>query len=209
MLAEASGVPILVLRHGPTPWNEEGRIQGLTDVALSKTGVSLVKRWCLPKETVSWKTYTSPLARTRQTAELLGLQNIQSEDRLAEMDWGRWEGESLSNLRARLGKAMMDNEARGRDFRPPEGESPRDVQERIRPFLSDLADRGEAAILVTHKGVLRALYALATDWDMASKPTEKLRDHHAHLFLLRQKQAGMPEVSRLNIPLSLAGESDG
>lgn len=208
MLADAPGVPILVLRHGPTPWNEEGRIQGLSDIPLSEIGASLVKRWCLPKETMSWTAYASPLLRTRQTAELLGLRDAEIESSLAEMDWGRWEGESLRNLRAGLGNAMADNEARGLDFRPPNGESPRDVQERIRPFLSKLAQRGDAAILVTHKGVLRALYALAADWDMASKPAVKLRDYHAHRFLLSQKDGRKPEVSSLNIPLLPAGEND-
>jgi probable phosphoglycerate mutase len=54
---------------------------------------------------------------------------------------------------------MTQNEAAGLDFRPPGGESPRDVQERLKPYLASLAG---PTIAVTHKGVLRALYALAT-----------------------------------------------
>ena len=45
----------------------------------------------------------------------------------------------LADLRAELGPAMAENEARGLDFRPPGGESPREVQARLKPFLADLA----------------------------------------------------------------------
>src|SRR3546814_16815565 len=69
---------------------------------------------------------------------------------------------------------MAANEARGLDFRPPGGESPRDVQDRLRPLLAELADAGEDVVAVSHKGVLRALYALASGWDLRGKPATKL-----------------------------------
>ena len=47
---------------------------------------------------------------------------------------------------------MADNEARGLDFRPPGGESPRDVQMRLAPLLAEIEAR---TVLVTHKGVLQ------------------------------------------------------
>jgi probable phosphoglycerate mutase len=115
---------------------------------------------------------------------------------LIEMAWGDWEGRRLPDLRAELGEAMAENEARGLDFRPPRGESPRDVQERLRPVLKKLSG---PAIFVTHKGVLRALYALATGWSMTEKGPDKLRDGTAHAFLIAAD--GTPEVQRLNIPL--------
>ncbi len=115
------------------------------------------------------------------------------------MDWGEWEGRSLSDLRAELGAAMAENEARGLDFRPTGGESPRDVQKRLKPLLAGLT---APTIAVTHKGVLRALYALATGWTMQEKPPEKLRNGCAHLFEVSAE--GRPSVAELNIPLGAA-----
>src|SRR3546814_14767208 len=97
-----------------------------------------------------------------------------AESRLVETDWGAWEGRTLAELRADLGAGMAANEARGLDFRPPGGESPRDVQDRLRPLLAELADAGEDVVAVTHTGVLRALYALASGWAMRGKPATKL-----------------------------------
>ena len=96
-----------------------------------------------------------------ETARLLGL-DPKPEPRLIEMAWGEWEGqEPRRRCAPSSATAMAENEARGLDFRPPGGESPRDVQARLRPLLAELE---RPTIFVTHKGVLRALYALATGW---------------------------------------------
>jgi probable phosphoglycerate mutase len=129
------------------------------------------------------------------TARLLRL-DPEPEPRLIEMDWGEWEGRSLADLRAELGDALAANERRGLDFRPPGGESPRDVQERLRPLLREM--RGPT-IAITHKGVVRALYALASGWTMQDDPPEKLRAGCAHLFQVGARET--VAVARLNIPL--------
>jgi len=186
---------LLVIRHAPTDWNESGLIQGRTDRPLSEAGREELRRMRLPAGWEDALCLASPLRRAMETAELLGLAPI-SEPRLVEMDWGAWEGRSLAELRAAPGPEMARNEARGLDFRPPGGESPREVQERLRPLLERLS---VPTIAVTHKGVLRALYAMAAGWLMTEKPPQKLLNGHAHLFAV--KPDGTPEVDRLNILL--------
>ena len=188
-------IPLLLIRHGTTDWNALGRIQGRTDRPLDASGSAAIRAAVLPPGWASAACYASPLKRAMETAHLLGLRPI-PEPGLIEMAWGEWEGQRLSDLRAELGDAMRANEARGLDFRPPGGESPRDVQQRLRPVLKNLAG---PAIFVTHKGVLRALYALATGWSMAEKGPDKLRDGTAQAFQVAAD--GTPEVQRLNIPL--------
>jgi probable phosphoglycerate mutase len=139
---------------------------------------------------------SSPLLRAIQTAELLRLRP-QPEPRLIEMAWGEWEGRRLADLRAELGEEMAENERRGLDFRPVGGESPREVQERLRALLHEIA---KPTILVTHKGVLRALYALATGWMMTEKAPDKLLDGCAHSFAL--SPGSSLYVDRINIPLA-------
>ena len=113
------------------------------------------------------------------------------------MDWGAWEGESLAALRERLGEEMRDNEARGLDFMPPGGESPRRVTERLKPWLQELARAGVPTLAVTHRGVIRAILAEATGWDMRGKPPAKLDWEAVHFFLLDRQ--GKPSVQRLNV----------
>ena len=132
---------IILLRHGPTEWNATKRIQGRIDNPLSEIGIEQVKRRRLPAELRRMTWYTSPLRRARETAELLGIANPVIEQALVEMHWGDWEGEILKPLRKRLGDEMRDNEARGLDFRPPNGESPRQVRLRIEAWLKKLASK--------------------------------------------------------------------
>ena len=188
-------IPLLVIRHGATDWNDAKLIQGRTDRPLSGAARREMSGLRLPAEWRQARCLASPLGRAIQTASLLGL-DPQGEPRLTEMAWGEWEGRRLSDLREQLGEAMRENEARGLDFRPPSGESPRDVQARLRPLIAGLTER---TVFVTHKGVLRALYALATGWTMADEPPQKLLDRHAHAFAVAIN--GTPSVVALNIPL--------
>ena len=193
---------LAVIRHGPTAWNAEGRIQGRSDVPLSPEGRAAVGAWRLPEGIggPGWSWLASPLARARETAALLGPdRGAAPEPALAEMDWGEWEGRRLAALRAEGGRAMEDLEARGLDFRPPGGESPRLVQARLQPLLERLAARGGRTLAVTHKGVIRALYARAGGWDMTGRPPVKLRDGCAHVFALGA--GGVPRIERLNLEL--------
>jgi len=191
---------LAVVRHGPTEWNAIGRVQGRTDVPLSPAGMEEVRRWVLPAEVEGFSWISSPLVRTVETARILRGGDVTRDARLIEMDWADWEGATLTALRAELGDLMRAWEAGGLDFCAPGGESPRDVQARIGPFLSEVAGRGEATVAVTHKGVIRALYALATGWDMTGKPPHKLHDSALHLFRLAAD--GTPAPQRLNIRLT-------
>lgn len=183
---------LALLRHADTAWSIEGRIQGASDVPL------------LPGQTVrvaealrAMRVVTSPLRRCVQTAALLGVPHAEREPRLAEMRWGAWEGKRLAELREQLGPAMAENEARGWDFRPEGGESPREVLARVRPWLVEVAARGEATLAITHRGVIRAVLAHALAWDLRGKAPARLDWRAAHLFALAPD--GTPAVETLNV----------
>ncbi len=195
---------LVFIRHGPTLWNAEGRIQGRTDVALSAEGVIEVGRWRLPEDFHTYRWFASPLLRAVQTARLLGAPDLVFDPALGEMRWGVWEGRRLDEIRAEDPSGTADVEARGLDFSTPGGESPRQVQMRLAPFLGARAGASVPAIVVTHKGVIRALYAQATSWPMLGKPPDRLDWSAAHLFRLAGD--GMPSVERLNVPLRTAND---
>ena len=190
---------LAAIRHAPTAWNRQKRLQGRADIPLDAAGQRLAEGWRLPHEIADCRCYVSPLGRARETASALGLAEVTVEPALIEMDFGRYEGLSIADCRERFGAAFRANEERGLDFTPPEGESPRAVQARLRPFLERIAAEGADSLAVAHKGVIRALLAEATGWNMLGKPPHRLDWQSAHLF--RLDAAGRPTVARLNLSL--------
>ena len=179
-------------------------MQGRHDEPLSPAGRALVQGWRLPAETAAWRCITSPLARARETAALLGFPAAVSDPRLIEMDWGAWEGQSLAALRAADPAAMAQQEAKGLDLLPPGGESPRHVQARLRPWLQEMGAQNSSAVVVCHKGVLRALFCLASGWDMRGKAPQRLTFDTAHLYEV--DRGGQPQVLDLRVPLVPGGK---
>jgi probable phosphoglycerate mutase len=193
--------PLAMIRHGQTEWNEAGRVQSRSDIPLSCAGRKAVQQWRVPEGFGDFVWFASPLRRAVETAELLSDREVTIDDRLIEMDWSAWEGKYLWELRAEIGDLRDAWQAKGLDFRAPGGESPRQVQERLRSFFLDRVRAGTPTIAVCHRGIIRATYALATGWDMMSSPADKLTDDSLHLFRLRA--TGRPEIDRLNIPLTV------
>lgn len=191
---------LALIRHGPTAWNREGRLTGRTDIPLTPEGRALIAGYVLPDELRDAVWHVSPLLRARETAQLIGAENPRVESRLIEMDFGDFEGKRLDDLRADLGEEMAANEARGLDFQPPGGESPRMVQRRLEPFLRELGRGGGRHVAVAHKSVIRCVFALAYDWPMAGKEPLKLHWNCVHLFDLDDE--GRPRPQRMNVPLA-------
>ncbi len=190
-------IPLLLIRHGKTEWNLQKRLQGRCDIELSDSGRLELEQLELPAKFAEYQWLASPLKRAIETARLLGCPSPKIEDGLIEMDFGDWEGFQIKELRAKYGREMILNEAKGVHMRPPSRESPYDVQQRICSLLKKL-DR--PTIAVTHKGVIRAIKSLAYDWDMKDKSPVAFQWNRAHLFMVDEN--GVPHASQVNIDLS-------
>lgn len=191
-------VPFALLRHAPTAWNADGRLQGLTDTALSPEGERAARSWRLPAPADGWKRVSSPLQRARRTAELVRPStSVTIDSRLREMSFGLWEGFTVKTLRATGGEAFAAAEAAGLDFHPPGGESPRMTMVRLSRWSSTLT---EPVVAVSHKAAIRALLALATGWNMLGRPPHKLDWKCAHFFVAQE--GGRVAIERLNVPLT-------
>jgi probable phosphoglycerate mutase len=190
---------IAFLRHGPTAWNEEGRIQGRIDTPLSAAGRAKMAALLPPDGFAAARAYASPLARARETAALLGYANAVPDDRLSEHHWGAWEGLTREEILAHDGADAFALAGSGIDFTPKGGESTRDLLARVKDFLRDVARGDGDAVAIAHRGVLRSAYTLATGWDMATPMPEKL-DLSAAL-ILEVDAAGAMRVAEMNVPL--------
>ena len=145
------------------------------------------------------RVYCSPKLRARQTAACLGLEAPTLDARLAEQNWGAWEGLTRAEMLARGGEDAFTRAGSGLGFRPPGGESTGELHTRVAGFFADVAGHGADAVAVTHMGVLRAAYVLATGWDMSALMPAEL-DLEAALILALAPD-GMPSIAQLNAPL--------
>lgn len=192
-----------LIRHAPTEWNESGRVQSRTDVPLSAAGRAAAREWRVPDLLRGFDWISSPLSRAIETAHILtGTPPARTDPRLVEMDWGAWEGMDLHQLRAEIGNPSAAWREGGLDFLAPRGESQRDVQARLLALFREIAEAERPTIAVCHRGVVRATYSLAIDWDQTTPWPDKLDDECAHLF--RLSADGTPVIERLNLPLAAA-----
>ncbi len=166
---------LLLIRHGQTPWNADGRWQGHGNPSLTEAGLAQAKalalslaqerqRWrALEPQQGAWtRVFSSDLERARQTAlavaEELGLP-IEFDRRLRELDVGAWSGLTRDEI-ARRDPDRLRRFERGEPLiRPGDGESRVEIRERTHALVSDFARRfrGDRIIMVTHLGVIRSL----------------------------------------------------
>ncbi len=154
---------ILLIRHGQTDWNIEGRWQGQTDTALNSTG--LVQGRALAKRLATWSIqalYSSDLQRAAQTAALIGEELGLSpifDAAWRERSFGALEGLTMAEVAA-LYPAVYTQMKRGH-FMPPGGENSKTLQDRVVAALEHIVDAhaGQSIAVVSHGGALRALLA--------------------------------------------------
>ena len=140
-VANVSG--ILAGRTDPTPLTAKGRgaARALAPVVASfDPEVSLV----------------SPLLRCRQTSELAGRGDVSIDERLIEMDYGRWSGKSLKALSRRQEWSHIQSNPEAFTF--PQGESFQSASSRLLDLTEDLLQRKEERfLLVSHGDICRIL----------------------------------------------------
>ena len=175
-----------LMRHAPTVWNAQKRLQGQADAPLTPAGAARARCWGLVLRGQPYRRIlSSDLGRALATAAVLntvlGLP-LSTDPRLREQDWGRWTGETLAALRARDPARLAAAEDRGWDFRPPGGESRREVWRRGCAALLAAARRwpGETLLVVTHEGVIKCLaYGLSARGFLPDE-APLLRPRHLH-----------------------------
>ena len=150
---------LAIIRHGHTPWNRAGQIQGRTDIALEQQAAIDLAKLRVPDHWAQADLVASPLSRAVQTAQLIAGRPPVTAPALIEMDWGDWEGKKGLELKADPNSGFRDLEYWGWDYRPPNGESPRDVWNRLAPWVATLQ---RDTIAVCHIGIMRVLMARAT-----------------------------------------------
>ena len=155
---------LILIRHGETDWNVQGRFQGQIDVPLNAVGLSqaglMAER--LAQERVD-ALYSSDLLRTRQTAAPAAAKlalDAAMDAALREQHFGILEGMSFDEVQARHPDELAAWMRHDPDYALPEGESVRVFHARVVGAVRALAARhpGQRLAIVTHGGVLDMIF---------------------------------------------------
>jgi broad specificity phosphatase PhoE len=140
---------ILLIRHGQTAWSLAGRHTSTTDLDLTEVGQAQATGL---RDVLAGEGYDevriSPRLRAQHTATLAGLSGA-TDPRLAEWDYGSYEGITSAEIRAARPDWWLWRDG------CPEGERPGDVAARVDDLLASLT--GQSVALVAHGHVLRVL----------------------------------------------------
>jgi len=158
---------LILVRHGITDWNKAGRWHGQSDISINAEGRAEADKdaQILKSYTID-KVYISQLRRTQETfAEIdktlhLAVPIITAAA-LNERDYGIYTGQNKWQVKTQLGEETFNHLRRDWDYPIPEGESLKDVYERIVPYyqsqiLPDL-QAGLNVLIVSSGNTLRAL----------------------------------------------------
>ncbi|NII39402.1 putative phosphoglycerate mutase [Curtobacterium flaccumfaciens] len=160
MTSERPGELVLV-RHGETEWSKSGQHTGRTDIPLTENGVVQAERAARYLADRDFAlALSSPLARARETARIIGVDPELDED-LYEWDYGAYEGLTTPQIKVQR-HGPWDLWTDGVPAGDTPGENAAEVRVRVervinraRPVLAE----GQDAIFVAHGHVLRALGA--------------------------------------------------
>jgi broad specificity phosphatase PhoE len=195
---------LLLVRHGETPWNREGRYQGRTDVPLSSDGerqvATLGERL---KHVPIDVAIASPLSRSRVTAEaIVGTRTqLEFDDGLLEISHGAWEGKLATEVQLEHAEMFgIWRSAPGRDVPAgPGAETLGDVETRAWAVMERLFARlahNQTALVVAHDAVNRVILCRVLGLPLAS--VWKFRQAPAALNVLSGPSLAELAVVRLN-----------
>lgn len=158
---------LLLIRHGETTWNQQGRMQGQQDSPLTPLGLEQAQSLARRLKTVAFAAlYSSDLKRAHDTASCIAEQTghaILSDRNLRERSFGIFEGLTNSEIAVRYPAEHAPFARREPDYAMPGGESATLFRSRCVSCLEVIAGRhlGETLVVVTHGLVLDALYRTA------------------------------------------------
>jgi broad specificity phosphatase PhoE len=183
-------VPVYLVRHGVTPWNRDGLIQGWTDIPLSEVGRLQALRLGMALSKMRFgRVITSTLGRARETADAIaGHQGTEVEvfSELREYSCGEWEGrpylEVRSTERERFWAWFNDP-----DIPMPGGESMTQASARAVPVVRRVLEEMSATatgplLIVAHGGINRLIAAHLLGMDLETAKRMRLDNASLSIF---------------------------
>ena len=146
---------LYIVRHGRTEMNASGKLLGRLDPSLDDVGIHQAERLAASFEKIDLL-FSSPLLRTRETAEAFGMP-IEIDERWVEMDYGELDGVPMNEVDPKIWENWRSN----LDWAPTGGESHRQVGKRIREACEELSPqiKNKEIVVVSHVSPIKAALA--------------------------------------------------
>jgi len=185
---------IVLVRHGATDWNLQGRCQGSSDRALCEAGERQAREIAaaLRSEKLS-AVYSSGLIRARHTAQLISQPHdlpVQIEHDIRELDHGALEGLTFEEIKEQYPEFIRRWRTEPAELQVPGGERLIDVQQRAWAGLNRIAARHldqDVVVVVSHNFPILSIICHITGTSMNSYRTFRLEPcGHSRLHLNEQ-----------------------
>lgn len=183
-----------MIRHGETEENVR-KTFSRKDTHLTDKGKKQIEKIKPFVETLSFhKVYVSPLNRTIETMEILGL-NGQKEKRIQEIDFGLFEGKTYEGIKKEFPEETKMWDKDYINYPTPKGESIKLAYKRITSFLEEIAEKGEDTFLVCHDGVIR----IALSWIFDNvEYFFKFKSENGSINIITVNKDGFKYIKKMN-----------
>ena len=175
-----SSTKLIIIRHGETLWNVEGKKQGQLDSPLTALGIKQAKALAqrLTEESFT-ALYASDLGRAYKTAEYIAARTnhkISPERELRERNFGIFQGLTNKQIKNKYSAEYHSHLTDTVNYVIPEGESLRQFYERNTACLENLTARhaGEIIAVVTHGGIIDGWFRYIFDLPLETVRRAKL-----------------------------------
>lgn len=157
---------LVLVRHGESTWNKVNAWTGLTDISLDEEGRDIARKDGEFLKDISFDiAFTSALRRAQQSLEeikgVVGEIPTTEAAALNERDYGDLTGKNKLEMEELYGEEQYIKWRRSWDYPVPNGESLKDVYERVVPFYQEKIlpeiKEGKNILVVAHGNSLRAL----------------------------------------------------
>ncbi len=162
---------LVLVRHGRTAWNLEGRAQGHTDVGIDETGHEQARAMApYVAQMAPVALWSSDLVRARETAAYVatetGLEAV-FDARLREFDVGERAGLTIPEFAAKYPEAYAAWQAGHITGGVPGAETPQQVIDRMVPALEEfwaaIPDEG-TGVVISHGACLKVCLVAFLGW---------------------------------------------
>lgn len=164
---------LILIRHGQTQWNREGRWQGQADPPLNAFGRAQAQHTALELRSARLNHLSSSdLRRAMETAEIIGAEldiSVLSDARLREINLGRWQGMLSTDIEAQYPEEFARWHKSPLIAQPPDGEDLHTLADRVLEAISEIARRhpGKRIGIVAHEMPIAVVLAHVQNVDLA------------------------------------------
>ena len=191
----------IIVRHGETDWNLDGKKQGQTETILNETGLKQAKD--LAEKLATEKIdviYSSDLPRALETAKEINRFHklkIRKTNLLREINLGDCNGLTSEEMRENFPEWRKLKDAEPEKTPYPNGESHTDVQARIKEFLKQITnEKHKTVLIVAHQGLNRNLIQILTDMTYAEQSKMDFNHNIIYRFDTKTKRLANIKLNR-------------